>query len=178
MIYSLVGELPRHRYVWVAPGVISKSRDVLRAVWFGLVSYPGRTWGCNVMLECGAVYRNVPAHAICFSPEAATLVWEPADAQVWDCYGYDFTVIEYAYLRELRCMTPRARGEYLFTAAPVGDGYSAAPDQAKEFSFIRLHNDRLTVQPTDRVVFEERSFTGKVGFPKHLCRQREIWSAE
>lgn len=183
-LYTLIGDLPRHHYVWVAPGAISHAKEPLRAVWFGLVSYPGRSWGCNVLLECGAVYRNVPAHALAFTEEAFRAAWAPADAQMWDCYGLGFTALEYAYLRELRCrvLIPddagEAAGEYLFTVAPVGDGFSAVPEQAKEFQFIKLANGRLTVQPTDRVLFEEKSFTGKLEWPKHLRRQREVWSAE
>jgi hypothetical protein len=65
MIYSLVGELPRHIYCFVdSTYTHTESQGFLPCVWFGLVSYPGRTWGCTVMLECGAIYRNVPAHAI------------------------------------------------------------------------------------------------------------------
>ena len=63
--------------------------------------------------------------------------------------------------------------------SPVGDGFSAYPEQAKEFSFVRLDNDRLTVQPTNHVVFRERSFTdNKLEFPLPLKRQTEIYTAE
>ena len=109
--------------------------------------------------------------------------WTPQDAQTWDCYGADFSPIEYRYLAGLDCKVKangkEHEGEYLFTVAPVGDGFSAYPEQAKEFSFVRLDNGRLTVQPTNHLVFRERSFTGdELEFPKGLRRQTEIWQAE
>jgi len=180
---TLVGELPRHLYVFVDSAFTHQTNvGFVPAAWFGLVSYPGRTWGCTVMLECGAIYRNIPSHAIAFDRDPDP-VWTERDAQAWDCYGTDFTALEYGYLRGLDC---RARtnggdqyGQYLFTVAPVGDGFSAHPDQAKEFTFIRLDNGRMTVQPTNHVVFRERSFTtGNMEFPHGLKRQDQIYSAE
>lgn len=134
------------------------------------------------MLESGAIYRNVPAHAIAFRPEPA-LLWLPKQAQTWDCYGEDFTLLEYSYLSGLQCNVKTKLGavigEYLFTAAPIGDGFSAVPEQAKEFCFIKLDIGRLTVQPTDKIVFDEPSFTtGELEFPSGLARQDYIFSTE
>jgi hypothetical protein len=42
--------------------------------------------------------------------------------------------------------------------------------------FIELENGRLTVQPTNKVVFEERSFTA--GTTPKLKLQTETWSCE
>jgi len=179
----LAGEIPRHLYVWVDSEFTHKEpKGFVPAVWFGLVSYPGRMWGCTVMLESGAVYRNLPGHAIALEPDPEPK-WEPGDAQRWDCYGWEFSCIEYAYLRGLDCKvrTPGNHhlGEYLFTAIPIGDGFTAYPEQAKEFHFVKLCNGRLTIQPTDHIVFRERSFTvADLDFPKGLKRQTEIWSCE
>jgi hypothetical protein len=134
------------------------------------------------MFESGAVYRNLPAHAIAFSTTAER-TWAPRDAQTWDCYGWDFAALEYSYLRGLDCKVKAGSsnymGEYLFTVAPVGDGYSAYPEQAKEFTFVQLENDRLTIQPTNHIVFRERSFTGdELEFPKGLLRQTDIHTSE
>lgn len=181
----MTGELPRHLYVWVDSGhTHQKPMGFVPAVWFGLVSYPGRAWGCTVMLESGAVYRNLPPHAIAFQLNPwSESEWTVQDSQTWDCYGTDFSTLEYEYLRGLECKV-RANGkdhigEYLFSVTPVGDGFSAYPDQSKEFSFIRLDNGRLTIQPTDRIVFRERSFTdNKLEFPKGLKRQEQVWTVE
>ena len=183
MKYSLVGELPRHIYCFVDSSFTHTCPNgFIPCVWFGLVSYPGRTWGCTVMLECGAIYRNVPAHAIAFHkfPQEP---WSADEAQTWDCYGEQFTTLEYKYLSGLdckvKCKDAAYDGKYLFTVAPIGDGFSAYPEQAKEFCFIQLYLGRLTVQPTNHVVFRERSFTdNKLEFPSGLRRQTDVWSAE
>lgn len=182
MRHTLIGQLPRHVYCFVDSAFThAESKGFTPAVWFGLVSYPGRMFGCTVMLECGAVYRNLPPHAIAF--EEKPQPWDRVHSQHWDCYGWDFTAIEYDYLAGLdvlaKCGEHEHTGEYLFTVAPVGDAFSAAPEQAKEFVFVKLDNGRLTIQPTDRVVFRERSFTGDgLKFPVGLKRQTEVWNCE
>jgi hypothetical protein len=186
--YTLVGELPRHIDVWVDTKFTHCNGAMetlfVPAIWFGLVSYPGRAWGCTLMLESGAVYRNLPPHALIFDmPKGFEKSWSIDEAQLWDCYGTDFTTIEYELLREHRCRVmvgnDEHAGEYLFTAAPVGDAWSARPEQAKEFSFIKLNIGRLTIQPTNRVLFEERAFTTRnAHWPTDLKRQTEIWSCE
>lgn len=183
MKYTLVGDLPKHLYCFVDSTYCYKQPcGFVPCVWFGIVSYPGRTWGCNVMLECGAVYRNIPVHAIGFSSNPVQ-PWAADEGQTWDCYGEDFSVIEYRYISGLRCIAKAGKGKYpgryLFTAAPIGDGFSAVPEQNKEFSFIQLDVGRLTVQPTDRVVFEDKSFTGPIAeFPTSLACQTYVYHAE
>ena len=182
MKFSLVGELPRHIYCF-ADSRFTHTHEIgfQPCVWFGLVSYTGRAWGCTVMLECGAIYRNLPPHAIAFRENP--MEWNVTDAQAWDCYGSSFTTIEYTYLAGLDCKVvsdgEEYEGSYLFTAAPIGDGFSAYPEQAKEFCFVQLDNGRLAIQPTNHIVFRERSFTdNRLEFPRGLKRQDEIWSVE
>ena len=185
MIYSVIGPLPRHLYVYVDTAFTHRDTQEVRfqpAVWFGLTSMPGRMWGCTVLLEgSGAVYRSLPPHALAFLMHPT--LWSARHAQTWDCYGTEFSALEYPYLSGLRCLaktgTTTSEGRYLFSVAPVGDGFSAQPEQAKEFHFIELENGRLTVQPTDRVVYEDKSFTvGPLAFPHGLARQTEVYSCE
>lgn len=182
-MYTLTGELPRHLYCFVdSRHTHVEERGFVKAVWFGLVSYPGRMWGCTVMLESGSVYRNLPPHALAFDEDPEPL-WTAQDAQTWDCYDWQFTAVEYRYLTGLDCKVrsngKEFEGQYLFTVAPVKDGFSAYPEQAKEFTFARLDNDRMTIQPTNHVVFRERSFTNnKLEFPTDLKRQTDVWTCE
>ena len=181
-LYTHAGPLPAHQYVWLEPGAIG-DHAWLPAVWFGLVSYPGRTWGCHVLLECGAVYRNVPLHQLAWRNDPPPVDWKASDAQTWDCYGWGFSTLEYPFLAS---MNARARlqdgieesGQYLFTAVPVGDAFSAEPAQAKEFYFLKLDNGRYTAQPTNQVLIDDRSFVEEMAWPTSLRRQRTVWSAE
>ncbi len=187
-MFSLLGELPRHQYCYVDSAFTHREPiGFVPALWYGLVSIRGRAWGLTVLLESGAVYRNLPPHAIAFERDAPP--WGIKDAQRWDVYGRDFTTIEYTYLQNLVVMahvneggeSKNMPGSYLFTVGPIGDGFSAFPEQAKEFSFIKLDNGRLTIQPTNHLIFRERSFTknDRMVFPlKDLKRQFEIFSCE
>lgn len=184
-MYERIGQLPHHQYVHVDTRFTHRlpGAPTIPAMWFGLVSYPGRAWGCNVLLENGAVYRNLPLHALASKPEALSIPWGPRDAQHWDCYGSGFTTLAYDMLLGLDCLakTDRMahRGEYLCTIAPIGDAYSAVPSQSKELVVVALENGRYTIQPTDRVVFRDQSFTtGDLAFPHGLRRQDETYSAE
>jgi hypothetical protein len=180
MLFTHAGAMPRHQYAWVEPNALGE-HDWLPCVWFVLTSYPGRAWGCHVLLECGAVYRNVPLHQLATRKDAEP--WTPARAQTWDCYGWQFATIEYPFLASMNARV-RLRdrtehdGQYLFTAVPVGDAFSASPEQSKEFYFVALDNGRFTSQPTNHVLIEDRSFTRKLEWPTFLRRQTAVWSAE
>ena len=103
-------------------------------------------------------------------------------AQRWDCYGNEFSLVRYTYLSGLearvKCAGDEHIGEYLFTACPLGDGFSAEPEQSKEFKFFALRNGRYTAQPTNRALFIERSFTVEKDWPTDIQRQSEVWSCE
>jgi hypothetical protein len=176
---SSSASLPRHYYVWVDSSFIREGGSGYEpAVWFGLHSYPGRAWGCHVLLQGGAFYRGLPPHAISFSPQPDQHHWTLPQAQVWDCYGRGFSLVIYDYLDGLRVRVKSGEeGEYLFTAVPQGDAYTHEVSQAKEFMFIRTAGDRLTIVPTNNLLFEERSFTEDQGWPR-LKRSDEVWSCE
>ncbi len=179
MIYSGAGPLPRHTYCYVEPNTFGNEKWE-RVAWFGLVSHPARTWGCHVMLECGAVYRNVPLHRL--AHRETVTGWTPGEGQTWDCYGHHFSVVEYPFL-EAAPVIVRLRskeeltGRYLFTAIPMLDGFSLEPEQSKEFYFIKLDNGRFTAQPTNHVLVQDKSFITVSEWPR-LKRQTEAWSVD
>lgn len=181
---ELIADLPRHIYCQVDRRFLSAGeRDGFERVsWFGLTSMPGRAWGLSLLLECGAVYSHVPPHAIAFSPDPAA--WTLPEAQRWDCFGVHFAVHEYEQLqgRDVDAyIKPRGewlRGQYLFTAQHYGDGYSRAPDQAKQYHFIELELGRLAVLPGNCVLFHDQAFTRIDGKPAWLRVQTEVYSCE
>ena len=150
-------------------------------MWVGVTSIPGRAWGINVILrDGGCLYRNLPPHSISFG-KGDPVVWTIRDAQLWDCYSYDFTIVQSPILQGLRM---RAKvggailtGEYLFHVTHLNDGWSDSPDQDKEFYFIRLDNGRMTIQPTNRITFVDASFIVNDNIPK-LKLSEMIYSCE
>lgn len=186
MIYSKSGDIPVHQYCWVEQKYITngKLEGVEECVWFGIVAYTGRVWGCQIMLKSGAVYREVPLHALTYDKFENPFGWDAYLAQEWDCYGIQFSTLCYKYLYGLdvraRCGRDKEyAGKYLFTAIPIGDAYSEAPDEAKEFQFIQLDNGRITCQPTNRVLFIDKSFTERdAKWPTHLRALEQTYHAE
>ena len=179
MLYTGAGPLLRHTYCYVEPNTFGNDKWE-RVAWFGLVSHPGRTWGCHVMLECGAVYRNVPLHRLSHEPNE--VVWTTSDAQTWDCYGHQFSLVEYPFLESVPVITKlrskiELKGRYMFTAIPMFDGFSLEPEQSKEFYFIKLDNGRFTAQPTNHILAHDKSFVTEVSWPK-LKRQTEVYSVD
>lgn len=179
-LYTHAGAFPAHQYVWVDANALG-THEPLRGVWFGLTCWPGRAFGCHVLLECGAVYRNVPLHQLGAVKNPPS--WTPAQAQTWDAYGWQFSTLEYPYLASMNVKVrlqdgAKHDGAYLFTLAPVGDAFSAAPSQSKEFYFVQLINGRFTAQPTNHVLVEDRSFTTALEWPTFLRRQQDWYSAE
>ncbi len=186
MIYSKSGDIPTHQYCYVEQSYITNGElsGIEPCVGFGIVAYTGRVWGCQIMLKSGAVYREVPIHALCHTHTVALNPWSPQLAQQWDCYGIEFSTLCYKYLYGLdaraRCGSNQEfEGKYLFTAVPIGDAYSEAPDEAKEFQFIQLDNGRFTCQPTNRVLFIDKSFTDRdAKWPTHLRALENTYHAE
>lgn len=190
----LFTSLPRHLYCYVERRFIAVDRadpGLEPCTWFGLTSVPGRAWGLTVLLECGAIYSHVPPHAIVFGSEDQTpeqvrnVAWPIGASQLWDCFGYDFAVHEYEHLagRDVEVWVGNPSevyaGSYLFTAQHYGDGYSRAPEQAKQYHFVELEVGRLTCVPANRMVVHAPEFTGKIlGLPPWLRRQTEVYSCE
>src|SRR6185312_6480461 len=179
-LFTHSGQLPHHIDCFADSAFFAKKPDGFKPVrWFGLTSRYGEMWGCTVMLENGAVYRNIPPHAMAFCPDPGHS-WTAADAQVWECYGPQFTTLVYGVLDGLECLIkPNFGGRYLFTAVPIGDGFSREPAQSKEFMFCATNHGRLAIRPTDQILFRDKSFTAPAtDWPKDLKRQRERWHCE
>jgi hypothetical protein len=176
-----IGALPTHKYIWVDSKYTHQNPvGPVEAMWVGLTSIPARTWGINVILrEGGALYRNIPPNAVRFK-EQAKKNWRIEESQLWNCYSYNFTILENPILRGLS-VTAKVnqhilKGTYLFSATHLNDGWSDSPEQDKEFIFIQLTNGRLTIQPTNRVAFIDNSYILPT-LPK-LKLQDTIYSCE
>lgn len=181
MLYTGSGNIPHHIYCWVESYFIRKDvkPNVFEpCIWFGLHSKPGHAWGCHVMLECGAIYRGVPPHALAFNtiPDQN---WKLYDSQIWDCYGDQFSVIKYDYLcnQRIEIKHNNLLGRYLFTAIPMNDSYTEHPSQSKEFMFIQLDNGRLAIMPTNEMRVHDKSYT-EGDWPINMKLNTNTWRVE
>jgi hypothetical protein len=190
MIQSCTGDIPGgYRKVLVDSAYTHGPAytGLIDANWFALEALPGRVYGATVLLlldEGGAVYRDLPLHALMHHPVGQFVEWTAEDAQTWDCYSHHFVTLVYDYLDGLRCKVRTARGDlyghFWFAIKPCLDAFSADPAQAKTFFLIALDNGRFTLQPTNHILLEERSHTDLLGppWPKGLKRSTEIVTCE
>jgi hypothetical protein len=139
------------------------------AVWFLLHTVPGRMFGATLLLESGAMYRDVPLHALAHEANPAP-DWCPSNAQRWDAYSDHVQVLRVPYLDGLRCSarvgdasSRPLEGRYLFSVQPLHDDYSREPSQDKTMTVLALDNGRYTCQPTDRVLVHDPSWTTHSG---------------
>jgi hypothetical protein len=182
MIYSKIAPLPHHIYLQVDSRFTHKEPCGLQeAMWVGVTSIPGRMWGLNVIFRNGGMlYRGIPPHAVSFSRNDCR--WTEKESQLWDCYSSDFTLIHNPILTGFRmlakCGDRIHRGEYLFETTHLNDGWSNTPEQDKTFYFIRLDNGRLTILPTNRIVFSDKSFIENTTQIPRLKLSESIYTCE
>jgi hypothetical protein len=179
-----IGAIPTHQFIYVDSNFThTDPRGWVEAWWTSITAIPGRAWGINVILrEGGAMYRNLPPHAIAFDAFNYTPPkWGIKKAQLWDCYSYYFTTLENPHIKGFPI---RAKidgtiylGEYLFNVTHLLDGWSNAPEQDKDFYFIKLDNGRLTIQPTNRITFVDPAFIVGTQPPK-LKLSEKVFSCE
>jgi hypothetical protein len=179
--------LPRHRYVYVVPSFVL--RDPLRtalvpAMWVGVSVSPGRSLGCHVLLENGALVVDVPLHAL----RGAMVEYSPIplpELVSWDCFGWSAEAWQPEVLSGLSCAIlsenhkdVQGKGTLWFCIDHTGDGYSQQPDQHKHlWIVVRLVDHVLMLLPQDRMLIEELSFTKVRGIPP-IKRQTHVWCAE
>jgi hypothetical protein len=108
--------------------------------------------------------------------------------QIWDCFSYDFTVIQKVFLRNLSCRFYAKdkkfhQGNYLFTidnCAPdtniIDTSYAEYPEDHKSFNFIELENGQYAAQPNNRCIFLDAASNPKViKFPDFkVCTKKYV----
>lgn len=135
---------------------------------FGVQSVAGKAMTFHIMTEEGAVRSRVPIHMLAWKD---TAVKKSLDhLQLWDCFGENVTVVTYDYLAQSRVQTvfkdgTKEWGSYVMTFDWFNNPYSAEPTQYKAAHLIKLDGGNFTLQPNNRLMWKDMSFTTKP-FPK------------
>lgn len=183
--------LPRHRYVYLVPHFVMQPAALygqhipaIPAVWFGVSVQPGRSLGCHVLTESGAMIVDLPLHALRATPQSTFKAQELDEAVSWDGFGWDGEVWEPKYLSGLSCQILDTehqptilRGELWFAVDHLGDGYSMEPAQHKHLWVVALDTGLFMLLPQDRLLITESSFTEITGVPR-IKRQSVVYQAE
>lgn len=116
----------------------------------------------SVILDNGALFTGLPAHAITFVDSLFCHKLELPDAQMWDNISDDIEVFTIEALRYAECkINPNniesKLGKYLFTVDFVGEGFSRHPTHWKQLHAIQTIDGYLMLYPQYRIVFLDKA---------------------
>lgn len=183
--------IPQHRYGYVCQEILYGLEDdrvgtFEPCVLFGITSIPSRALHFSILCESGAQWARIPIHLLRHERPAPDAPVHPlSDLQHWDAFGYDFSVVQYAYLREMACRFRALDGSwipasYWFTLDHFDNGYSDFPPQHKCYHLLLLEDGsgQIAAMPNNRVVWNDQSFV-KAGHPfDYRTMATDTWHAE
>ncbi len=159
-------------------------------IWVSIKSIRGQDFRIEAYLpNYGALYDKLPVHAFVSRNYDLPEQFLPlATLQLWDCFSYDFTIIQKAFLRNLSCkFYAKDRqfysGDYMFTvdhSAPdfniIDTSYAEWPEDHKSFNFIQLENGQYAAQPNNRCLFYDAASNPKeLKFPDfRVCTKKYV----
>lgn len=131
----------------------------------------------SVILDNGALFTGLPAHAITFREDLINRKLQLQDAQMWDCISDDIDVFCMESLRYAECevrpsMVAAKLGQYLFTIDFVGDGYSRHPTHWKQLHAIQTLDGYLMLYPQYRLVFLDKALYTEKELPKYIANEK------
>lgn len=152
----------------------------------GVKSLQGRALGFHVLFRDGALFWNLPVHALAWKEHAAYR--ELSELQLWDCASYEVAVTTFDRLpgADVRVRLGKGweGGAYVTTvdwAAPGPDRIDTTlaelPEEAKCAHLVALADGNYCLQPNNRVRFVDKSFTTAPFHPTYRTQTRE-WVCE
>lgn len=135
----------------------------------------------SVLLNNGALFTGLPAHALCFKTDAKPRNLQ--DCQMWDNISSSIDVITLETLRYMSCTVKLehskeiVKGEYLFSVDYTGnEDFSRCPTHWKTLHAIKLEDGNFTLYPQYRIKFQDKAICGDSGeFPEYRFNDK-IWT--
>jgi hypothetical protein len=158
-------------------------------IWVTVKSLRSQAFRIEAYLpQYGALYDKLPLHAFVSRTNDLGPFLDLDVLQIWDCFSYDFTVIQKAFLRNLSCKfyakdKKLYNGNYLFTvdhSSPdlniIDTSYAEWPEDHKSFNFIELDNGQYAAQPNNRCLFyDAASNPANMKFPDFkVCTKKYV----
>lgn len=190
--WTLNGDIPQHLYGHVSEEILYGMDEAKRGgfeecVIFGLTSIPSRAWHFSILCQSGAQWARIPLHMLRWTrPEPDAPVHDLPVLQCWDSHGWQFSTVQYSYLREMGCEFRTADGcmipaFYWFTADHTDNGYSQFPPEHKCYHFLLLEDGsgQIAAMPNNRVIWKDDSFVKTPAeFPRYKTMAPITWHAE
>jgi hypothetical protein len=162
---------------------------------FAVKSMQGHAAYFQVMTELGAVYDKLPISALSWKEDAPHMRYDIL--QLWDCFSYNLTCIQYSYLKNKRVQLMLKdkqlyEGRYLFSLDWAGNSsgeldasFAEAPGQHKQGHFIALENGNFALQPNNRMLWNDPALVSKpfetiprykLATEVYSCEYKEKWA--
>ena len=136
----------------------------------------------TVLLDNGALFTGLPAHAFCFSKEAK--LRPLIQCQLWDCISKEIDVITLDSLRYMSCTVKLGetivKAQYHFSVDFVGNNdLSRNPIHWKMLHSLETEDGSFVLQPQYRIQFQDVALcnNAKNGLPKYKFNEK-IWTCE
>jgi hypothetical protein len=156
---------------------------------FGMSSIPAQAPLFHFMMEDGGIWWRMPIHAFCWKEDAPQQ--ELDELVLWDSFSYHVGATTFPILKNKTCkFTSRRRvqysGRYLFTLdwgssddmSDTDFGLSEFPSQHKCGHFIQMDNGNFAIQPNNRFIIHDPSFTVKEEIVINRKYNTTLWTAE
>jgi hypothetical protein len=156
---------------------------------FGMASIPAQAPLFHFVMQDGGLWWRMPIHAFSWKEDA---IEQPLDELVlWDSFSYHVSATQFPYLKN-RNMTfisrrrEKYKGRYLFTldwgaSTDSGDTdflFSEYPSQHKCGHVIAMDNGNFAIQPNNRLLLHDPSFTTKEDVVINRMYNNTLWTAE
>ena len=140
---------------------------------FGVASVQNRSPLFHFLMEDGGMWWRMPINAFCTKPNVPEV--DLHDLVLWNSFSPFITVTRFANLANMKMQYRNrqkqvVKGKYLFTldwhnaeSNRLDDGYSESPGQHKCGHVIEREDGNFAIQPNNRVLLFEPSFTTKAG---------------
>ncbi len=132
----------------------------------------------SVLLDNGALFTGLPAHAITFRDDLFNQKLNLQDAQMWDCVSDQIDVfcmesLRYAQLVVKPSMIESKSGMYLFTIDFVGEGFSRHPTHWKQLHAIQTTDGYFMLYPQYRIQFIDEALLENEKLPKYKANSKQ-----
>jgi len=131
----------------------------------------------TVLLDNGALFTGLPAHAITFCEDLFNNKLELTDAQMWDCVSDSIDVFCMESLRYADCTVKTnnlgiKNGSYLFTIDFTGEGYSRHPTHWKQLHAISTFDGYFMLYTQYRIIFTDKGLNAETKIPEYKANTK------
>lgn len=188
--HTLNASVPQQLYGSVEQDILrglDGSEGFENCVIIGVTSIPSRCLHFSILCQSGAQWARIPIHKLRWDTPITIPPHPITDLQCWDSHGWDFSIVQYEYLREMGCeyRTPDKRmipASYWFTLDHTDNGFSQYPPEHKCYHLLLLEDGsgQIAAMPNNRILWKDDSFVKRdvEKLATYRVMNAQTWHAE